>query len=241
MQPSQPFRLDSKIFLGLGIILFGAAALLDNLGIIEGYSLWVYWPVLLMLAGLSQLLQPRAYRQQIWGALLIVAGGLILVRNLGYLHFSLWDLWPVVLIVVGLRILGGRLSDCCRPGALETERISICAIMGGGEFRFVSKQLRGGTLTAIMGGCTVDLREADMAGDTLVLDTFAFWGGIDIIVPLHWRVTMDGVPLMGGMDCTPPPPDAPPPLPTLPVRNLIVRGVAIMGGVEVKHSLRPRS
>ena len=42
-----------------------------------------------------------------WGAILIVVGGFLLARNLGYIdfHFSLRVYWPVILILIGLSIL----------------------------------------------------------------------------------------------------------------------------------------
>ena len=42
-----------------------------------------------------------------WGAILLVAGGLLLARNLDYLdfHFSLRLYWPVILILIGIAIL----------------------------------------------------------------------------------------------------------------------------------------
>ena len=42
-----------------------------------------------------------------WGAILVVVGGLLLARNLGYMdfHFSFRLYWPVILILVGIAIL----------------------------------------------------------------------------------------------------------------------------------------
>ena len=42
-----------------------------------------------------------------WGAILVVAGGLLLARNLGYIdfHFSLQLYWPIILILIGISIL----------------------------------------------------------------------------------------------------------------------------------------
>lgn len=237
MTNSLPFRIDTKVILGLAIILFGLAALMDNFGILD-FSLWSYWPVLLILAGVAQLLQPWSNRQFVTGFLLTVAGGALLARNLGYIDFRLWSLWPLILIVIGVRIVGSGFLRGGQSGVTEAERIDLCAILGGGDFRFVSQRLRGGSLTAVMGGCTVDLREADTAEDTLVIDTFAFWGGIEIIVPPHWRVSMQGLPLLGGMENTAPAPDTLSQPAIRPARNLVVKGVAIMGGVEVKTKAR---
>ena len=62
-----------------------------------------------------------------------------------------------------------------------------------------------------------------------MIDTFALWGGIDIKVPPDWSVVLQGLPLMGGFeDKTAKPPEG-------GRKRLLVRGLAIMGGVEVHN------
>ena len=49
-----------------------------------------------------------------------------------------------------------------------------------------------------MGGCEIDLRHASMPeGRAAVLDTFAFWGGIEIRVPDDWEVVSQGSAVLG--------------------------------------------
>jgi hypothetical protein len=80
-----------------------------------------------------------------------------------------------------------------------------------------------------MGGCEIDLRHASMPeGRAVVLDTFAFWGGIEIKVPEDWEVISQGNAVLGGfVNNARSRPGA--------QRRLVVTGLAIMGGVEVKN------
>jgi hypothetical protein len=79
-----------------------------------------------------------------------------------------------------------------------------------------------------MGGCEMDLRHAKIHGEA-VIDVFAMWGGIEIRVPDDWTVVSRVTPMLGGFeDKTRPTPDA-------STHRLIVRGMVIMGGVEVKN------
>ena len=56
----------------------------------------------------------RHYRGVVWPVLLIGAGLILLLNNMGYLSWDiwgvLWRLWPVLLIAAGLEILIGRRS-----------------------------------------------------------------------------------------------------------------------------------
>jgi hypothetical protein len=55
------------------------------------------------------------------------------------------------------------------------------------------------------------------------------WGGIEILVPPEWSVVSMGTPILGAFeDKTRPPQQAGGP-------RLVVKGVVIMGGVEIKN------
>ena len=55
------------------------------------------------------------------------------------------------------------------------------------------------------------------------------WGGIEIRVPDDWTVDLRGVPVLAGfVDKTRPPAMA-------TEKRLVIRGMALMGGVEIKN------
>src|SRR6266511_2459578 len=45
----------------------------------------------------------------------------------------------------------------------------------------------------------VELREAHIDGEATV-DAFALFGGVDILVPKDWRVSLSGTPILGGYE-----------------------------------------
>jgi hypothetical protein len=79
-----------------------------------------------------------------------------------------------------------------------------------------------------MGGCEIDLRNAGIDGDATI-DVFAMWGGIEIRVPETWTVVGRVTPLLGGFE------DSTRALPGAGNQRLIVRGLVIMGGIEIKN------
>ena len=83
-------------------------------------------------------------------------------------------------------------------------------------------------VSAVMGGCDIDLREAVPTTDPLVIQVFAMWGGIDLRVPPGWLIQNEAWPILGGIvDSTTPP--------AVPTHRVILRGNAFMGGVEIKN------
>lgn len=110
----------------------------------------------------------------------------------------------------------------------KTSRWHI-AIMSGhstrGRWRIGGKT----NAIAIMGGCDMDLRRAEIEGPEIEITAFAFWGGIEITVPEGIDVELRGFSFMGGRSLrlrdVPIVPGSP---------RIIVRGFAVMGGIEVK-------
>lgn len=101
------------------------------------------------------------------------------------------------------------------------------AVLGGGSRGNNSRSFQGGELTAVLGGWDVDLRQAAIDGEA-VIDVFALCGGIEIRVPEDWTIVGRVTPVLGGFeDKTRAPQGA--------THRLIIRGIAIMGGIEVKN------
>jgi len=85
---------------------------------------------------------------------------------------------------------------------------------------------------AIMGGFEIDLRQAGMDGDSAVIDATSIMGGGEIKVPETWRISLDGLGLMGAyVDET----HQIPPTDGTAQKHLIVKGINFMGGVVVKN------
>ncbi len=220
-----------RVLIGLALIVMGVLFTLDNFGFDDVWDLfWFYgWPALLIVVGLSKLLGSGGRGV---GLMIVAVGVLLLLGDdrLGILRFEFWDLLPVAFVVIGLSVLwrglfGRRNADVTPEDA---KVINSVAVMGGSRRTTATDDFQGGDLVAVMGGVEIDLSRASIGPQAAVIDAFAMWGGVEIKVPRDWQVTSQGLPLLGAFeDNTEPPAD--------PRGRLILKGFAIMGGVEVKN------
>ena len=224
-----PRRGLGTAIIGMGVLAVGAILLLDNFGVTDATDLFAYWPVLFILVGISHFVRPRGSRRYTAGSIFIFVGVVILLSNLGYISFGIWDLWPVILVIAGLSLI---LKPFRRRGALigeDTGVFEATAILGGAGRHLSAANFQGGDAIAIMGGCEIDLRDCGSEGGPAEIDTFAFWGGVEIKVPEEWEVQVKGVAILGAYSDT-----------TRTIEGdgrkvLVITGMAIMGGVDIKN------
>ena len=117
-----------------------------------------------------------------------------------------------------------------RWGGPETEEttgriMSMPSFLGGGEYAYTSKKMKGGKISAVLGGCKVNLRDAEIAGNSMTVDAHTVMGGVEVAVPTHWEVVLNGSPIMGAMENKTRPAGV--------TKKLYITGSAVMGAVEV--------
>ena len=223
-------RLTPHLMFGLLIILVGVVFTLDNLNIAHAEDYLRYWPAGLIAIGLAKLWQDRREQgSSIGGVIFTLVGTWLLFDTLGYVEANPIDFWPLLLVFIGTVIVWqGIRGRRQRSGASTNDTINAVAVLSGVNRGSNSTSFKGGELTAFMGGCEIDLRNAEINGEAAI-DVFAMWGGIEIRVPENWTVIGRVTPLMGGFEDHTRAPQA------ASAHRLIVRGMVIMGGVEIKN------
>lgn len=215
-----------QLLLGLLLVAIGGTALLGRLGVVDidlGELVSTWWPMLIVLVGIAALVSvPRAW---VGPAIIILVGAVLQFDRLDLIAVSFWDIfWPSVLLLIGLVLV----TRYARGPADDRNTINSTVMWWGSNPRTSSQDFKGGSLTAVMGGIEADLRAAGIQGRAEV-SAFVFWAGIEIKVPPTWRVTVRGLPILGGWEdktVAPLDPNAP---------ELIVHVTAIMGGVDIKN------
>ena len=220
-------RISPRLVLGVAVLLAGIAFTLDNLGILDAGEFLDYWPLVFVALGLAKLAGAGRTGGWLSAGLWIFVGVWWTLYNLAIVDLHPVDLWPVFLIVAGLFLVQRAL----RPGRRSEpspDKVTGFAVLGGSSKKSSSQDFKGGDFTAVMGGCEVDLRDARIANGPAVIDVFAFWGGVDIRVPPDWEVDGQVTAILGGFDNR---------AGTGQVDRsqiLVIRGLAMMGGVDVR-------
>ncbi len=228
MENRPTYRPTPQLALGLIIIFLGILFTLDNLNLVSAGVYLRYWPALLLAYGAYRLMEPGDPPHFIPGILFTVVGGVLLLNTLQF-HLEFHRFWPLLLVLLGMTIISHAFRRRHGISADSSSVVSAFAFLSGVQRTCRSQSFRGGEFTAIMGGCEIDLRQAAMEADETVINTFSFWGGIEIRVPDHWTVSAEILPLMGGCD------DHTETHGEGPHKHLVIKGLAIMGGVEVRN------
>jgi hypothetical protein len=223
-----------RLLLGAVVVAIGTLFLLDSAGVVDaGDALERWWPLPLVAAGLLTFAErPPAVGR---GLVLTAVGAVLLLFTTDVLGDDAWAyVWPAAIVVAGLAILSrwrGRAVPST-PGTETDDVIRTTAVFGGPELVSTSQAFRGAYLTAVFGGAKLDLRGARPApGGAAVNATVAF-GGVELIVPRGWRISVRCTPIFGGLEdktdhSVPAADDAP---------VLRVDAVCLFGGVEIKHA-----
>jgi|SRR5208283_3780652 len=244
-----PRRFPSGLTWGLAIIAIGLIFLLDQMGIVSaGYIFRFFWPAVLIFFGVEGVVFCSG-PGRFWGSFLTLAGVVLLLSNLGYLHVRWSMFWPLAIILWGLwilsRSLGGTSSwsswgaKWVRPLHIDAERGSASdsgdlhaeAVFSGNHQRITSKNFKGGKVAAVFGELKIDLTEAEIEGDEAMIQLDAVFGAVEIRVPITWVVVSRGAAVFGEysdrtVHAQPPGPGA---------KRLVVKGGAVFGSVVIKN------
>ena len=210
---------------GVVLTVVGLAFLLDNLDLVDSWTILRFWPLILLVVGLRKLVGAPDRGSAVSGTLLAAAGALLLLNSLNLIDVDPGELWPLVLVAIGIRTLINAMSD---SKDLSESEEAAAAFLGGVEHRNRSADYRGGYASAFMGGVKLDLREADIAGERAVIHVFAMMGGLEIRVPEEWTVEVGVMPMMGGVEDKTRGP-------AVAGKRLVLKGTVIMGGIEIRN------
>lgn len=229
------------------LILFGGVLFLSNLGLFPTSAVWNFWPLLIIAFGAIQGLRRPSVTGLVWAAFLILAGVVVFLFNLGVIQIRPQDdSWPLSLLVIAfgvlmlVRALEGKsqkrslregLAAAFRPAPISALR--DWAIFGSVKRRIETPDFNGGEATSIFGNVELDLRRALISNPerTVTVDMTAIFGGVKMRVPETWRLSVQGVGILGAFEDK-----------TITANMagfdapvLVVTGLSIFGAVEIEN------
>ena len=213
-----------RLWIGLVLLTLGVFGVLDTTGVLgAGSTIDRWWPVAII--GLGAMAMLAQQRISFWPSVIVVFGAILLADTQNWATGDL--VGPAILILIGAAILAGFARH---RTAAHLEQHEPIAVFSGAKTVDRSEHLNHTDVTAIFGGATLDLRDAPI-DEVATVDAFAMFGGVQVLVPKDWRVSVGGLPIFGGYEDKTTgngslPADAP---------LLKVNATAIFGGVEVAN------
>ena len=223
------------VFVAVGIIFGGNALNIWDIDVF--FPGW--WTLFLIIPGLVSMVRYGFN----WGSgVLVIVGLILLFDSLDIISGRImWKLmFPLILVIIGISIMasffrGGTKKNIdsdeySKSKAYKydsTQYPRYTAILGGGDYKNNTENLKGVVAEAILGGLQIDLRDAKITED-IVLELTAVLGGIDVYIPDNVRVEIiSGVPVLGGFEHK-------------INRNALsgpkvkIKYTAVLGGIEIK-------
>ena len=235
---------------GLFMIAIGVILLLGQIGIISTtYIFHYFWSAGLILFGIEAAFSRNSFNRDM-GIFMILAGAVLLVSKLGYLHFGFSVLWPLALIYWGIWFLvrmpsrssGFRTTwpdpkesaarQAAQAQSFNTDSgLDVQALFGSVKPTINSKNFRGGKLESVFGEINLDLTQAEIEGDEAVIKADAVFGSCEIRIPATWDVVVRGNAVLGEYtDKT-----RQRMVEGVTAKRLIVKGGAVLGSVIIKN------
>lgn len=123
------------------------------------------------------------------------------------------------------------LAEPLNAFATNAEYVTMTAIFAGLKRTVVSKNFRGGEIVSIFGGSEINFSNADFHG-IVKLEAVNIFGGTKLFIPSDWDVRSEAVAILGGVEDK----RAIRPEYVNPNKCLIIDGVVIMGGIEIRNA-----
>lgn len=230
----------------IGLVFFGRS-------VFPEFLKWIFrWEMILVTIGLLVGIRHQ-FRGFGW-FIMVAIGGISMLDLIFPLFNKPQFTWATIAIVSGLYLIlrPGTKLDFNRYGdpagsgapyassgkehfytesesAIPTEKISATSIFGNIKKVVVSKDFRGGEIVAVMGGAEIDLSRADIKG-RVRLEATNIMGGTELVVPPTWHIQSEMVAILGGVE------DKRDPhfLRIEPDKVLVLEGVCLLGGIEIK-------
>lgn len=159
----------------------------------------------------------------------IILGILLLLGARDIINYGLVGrlIFPIVVVVIGISLLFKGSFDKEISKLNKNVKDNAYAIFSGKDLSFNKEEAKGSNLVSIFGGIKYDLRGSSLKKD-IVINTYNFFGGVDILVDDNVKVKIKSTSFFGGVD------DERSDKKDNSGNVIYINAVCFFGGVEVK-------
>ena len=240
----EPRKSDKRFYFGIILIGIGVILILEKLNLIPEFmiDIIISFPMLLIVIGSLSFIGGN----QRVGVLLMLAGTIFLLPR--FLDHDAERLLrnlmvPLILVAIGVAILfRQRIPSSALPASdpllttpinNDNNTFDDFVLFGGREIFINSQAFAGGKATSIFGGMEFDLRKATMGSGGAVIDCVSVFGGCGFKIPMDWNVRNEVTTIFGAF--TDKRGDTFNERYYDPSKTIVIKGISIFGGIEVKH------
>jgi predicted membrane protein len=235
---------DKRFYFGVILIALGVILILERLNLIPESvaDMLISWQMLLIGIGTLSLIGGNRTA----GTILIVIGATFMIPELITVPHEIRQIYfPLILVAIGIVILfrqrGGHQIRSFKstdpliniPSGDTFNTFDDFVIFGGREIFVNSQALAGGKATSIFGGIEFDLRKANLQPGGAIIDCVSVFGGCGFKIPMDWMVRNEVTTIFGAF--TDKRGDTYNEKYYDPSKTIVIKGVSIFGGIEVKH------
>lgn len=115
---------------------------------------------------------------------------------------------------------------------MQEEQLEVLSVFSVVNKKLFGKNFVGGEIVCVFGGSEINLMNADITSGTVELEIVCIFGGATLFIPPNWYVKSEMGSVFGGAD------DKRRTAMPDPNKVLIIKGVCIFGGLEIKSKFQ---
>lgn len=214
---------NANVLWGLFLVLIGVGFLLSSFRLVNFNNVISdWWPLVLVVVALLKF-SDSSYKS---GIAWLIIGLVLLLLTLDVFEVDFWSaLWPLVLILIGVNFILGSVWKSDPFG----NDFNLFAVFGESKKVSNAESFSSANMVAAFGGTNLDLRNSKFDKGGATVSVLAVFGGAEIVVADNIPVKLDVFALFGGSE------DKRRGDVTSSGPTLVVQGIALFGGVEIRN------
>lgn len=188
------------MFIGLIVLIVGLLLLVQAIVPDFSVNFGIVWPIILILIPINEVIKRK--KLDLFMGIVLFIGIWFLLLNLGILSDIYTDIfWPIVIIIVGLSLIFNTFKIKKINKRVNTKGVaSYYGVFSGSEEKVSTNDFRGTNIYAIFGGVDLDLREAEIKANEIVINVYSIFGGTELLVPDGYNIVVNSTAIFGGND-----------------------------------------